>query len=501
MRIALLVVCQALGGLALAPFLAASRHRTRAAVASNHRTRAAAPRVATLDSPARAAATADDDDAYGAWLPVHSVAALSGLGPQKVQILGRDYAVWEDGDGVWSVVEDACPHRLAPLSQGRVNGDTGCLECPYHGWQFDAAGGCTAIPQGEVPRSKNVNANALPTRRTGDLVWAFFDEAQTGEHGLKSETPEQLYPWLDAHPDATFYFRELAYSFDVLVENFMDPAHIPFAHHGLQAVRSDGSPIAMTTLASNETHVETTFEDVIRGKERAGILSFRRPCRYNFQTKRDDGEYKVNLEIYATPVRAGNSRVFFASPLGSAWFVPTWLGHAGSNRFLNTDMWLHDAERVLRSDPRGDRAYVTPTSSDIGANAFRTFWRKSGMADAPPHSFGPARLEDLPPVSRADAIDPWATHAKQCASCRASLRSATRVERVGTAIACAAAFPSGAAATTALLATGLGLRAAAGWTKRVIRGELAPEHVADRSVAAADDKPSPGGRDNTANAE
>ena len=71
----------------------------------------------------------------------------------------------------------------------------------------------------------------------------------------------------------------------------MDPAHIPFAHHGLQAVRSDGSPIAMTTLASNETHVETTFEDVIRGKERAGILSFRRPCRYNFQTKRDDGEY------------------------------------------------------------------------------------------------------------------------------------------------------------------------------------------------------------------
>ena len=90
---------------------------------------------------------------------------------------------------------------------------------------------------------------------------------------------------------------------------------------------------------------------------------------------------------------------------------------------------------------------------------------------------------------------------RRCASCRASLRSATRVERVGTAIACAAAFPSGAAATTALLATGLGLRAAAGWTKRVIRGELAPEHVADRSVAAADDKPSPGGRDNTANAE
>ena len=29
---------------------------------------------------------------------------------------------------------------LAPLSQGRVDGATGCLECPYHGWQFAADG-------------------------------------------------------------------------------------------------------------------------------------------------------------------------------------------------------------------------------------------------------------------------------------------------------------------------------------------------------------------------
>jgi hypothetical protein len=37
----------------------------------------------------------------------------------KVTILGADYAVWEHA-GVWSVTLDACPHRLAPLSQVRV---------------------------------------------------------------------------------------------------------------------------------------------------------------------------------------------------------------------------------------------------------------------------------------------------------------------------------------------------------------------------------------------
>ena len=54
----------------------------------------------------------------GAWLPVGSVAALSGLGPTRVEICGADYAVWEH-EGHWSVLADVCPHRLAPLSQVR----------------------------------------------------------------------------------------------------------------------------------------------------------------------------------------------------------------------------------------------------------------------------------------------------------------------------------------------------------------------------------------------
>ena len=65
----------------------------------------------------------------GAWAPVASVAALSGLGPQKVEMFGRNYAVWEH-KGEWSVLLDQCPHRLAPLSQGRVDDESGCLECP-----------------------------------------------------------------------------------------------------------------------------------------------------------------------------------------------------------------------------------------------------------------------------------------------------------------------------------------------------------------------------------
>ena len=71
----------------------------------------------------------------------------------------------------------------------------------------------------------------------------------------------------------------------------------------------------------------------------------------------DDG-----VEIYAAPIRAGRTRAFFVSP--APGFIPTWLSHAGSNRFLNTDIWLHDTERVLRSDERGDKRYAAATDSD-----------------------------------------------------------------------------------------------------------------------------------------
>lgn len=435
-------------------------------------------------------AAAVSNDARGAWAPVASVAGLTGLGPQAVELFGRTYAVWEH-DGAWSVLDDACPHRLAPLSQGRVDATTGCLECPYHGWQFDANGACTRVPQAE--RLPAARAASLPTRVTGDLLWAFFDEVATGEAGAAGEFPEEIYPWLvgAAERGVAFYVRELAYSFDVLVENFMDPAHIPFAHHGLQGARDDGSPIAMTVLAQNATHCEASFEDVIRGKARKGVVSFRRPARYHFRTLRENGEYETNLEIFVAPVRDGRCRVFFASPLGSK-VVPTWLSHAASSRFLNTDIWLHDAERRLRSSTDGDAAYFTPSSSDLGANLWRKWWRSSGMAASPPHAYGPANPANLDRLDRRSQIDPWKSHAAHCAPCRKALGRTRYADALaGALVAAAVIAPVRRVPAAALLAAGCGLRYAAGRCRAIIQGEDEPSRVADRSVAADDNPPAP----------
>lgn len=37
--------------------------------------------------------------------------------------------------------------------------------------------------------------------------------------------------------------RDLEYGWDTLIENVVDPAHVPFAHHGVQAQRSMAVPL------------------------------------------------------------------------------------------------------------------------------------------------------------------------------------------------------------------------------------------------------------------
>ena len=60
--------------------------------------------------------------------------------PLAVRVLGEDIVLYRRSDGRAVALEDACPHRKLPLSQGRIQGDL--LECGYHGLRFDCSGRC-----------------------------------------------------------------------------------------------------------------------------------------------------------------------------------------------------------------------------------------------------------------------------------------------------------------------------------------------------------------------
>ena len=69
------------------------------------------------------------------------VCAPAELPPGQARLLedgGRRVAVFNVG-GEFHAIDDLCPHRQGPLSEGWMEGFL--VACPWHGWQFDVTTG------------------------------------------------------------------------------------------------------------------------------------------------------------------------------------------------------------------------------------------------------------------------------------------------------------------------------------------------------------------------
>ena len=105
-----------------------------------HRGSPAMIAVAPTATAATPASTATPFSWTKQWYPMAFVKATDKELPTRVELFGEPIALWFDHTvGTWAAMADACPHRLAPLSEGRVDA-AGQIECPYHGWTFSATG-------------------------------------------------------------------------------------------------------------------------------------------------------------------------------------------------------------------------------------------------------------------------------------------------------------------------------------------------------------------------
>jgi phenylpropionate dioxygenase-like ring-hydroxylating dioxygenase large terminal subunit len=148
--------------------------------------------------------------------PVYPARKL-GKGPVQIRLAGRTYALFRDAAGKPAVLADACPHRLAPLSRGRVRPD-GRLACAYHGWHFDASGSGQSPSQPSLSRCDVASFRAVEHM---EYIWM----AAPG-------TPDS------ALPDLSFPDHHYAGPFDVLfdaplhvaLDNFCEDEHTPWVH-------------------------------------------------------------------------------------------------------------------------------------------------------------------------------------------------------------------------------------------------------------------------------
>ena len=377
-----------------------------------------------------------------AWYPVHYIEDLDKTRPTRFTLLEQDLVIWWDPQAnTWQVFIDQCPHRLAPLSEGRVN-EAGLLECPYHGWAFAGSGACEQIPQAapesEAQRSNRACAASLPTRVYQGLLFVYPGQAENAD---KVTIPG--IPPLEEDPDGWVLlntFRDLPYDALTLLENVLDASHIPYTHHKTVGKRDNAAPMQMEVLTSGKQGFTGIWpEGPRKGQLGTQHTTFVAPSlMYHDLTSKQFG--RTLTVVYAVPTRKGECRLFarfpfkFSSKLPSFFIklTPRWYSHIGNNRVLEDDqIFLHIQERLL--EKAADRPYAQacylPTQADRYVMAFRK-WISDFDADPFPGQSLPTEW------SKPALLDRYHSHTQHCGSCRTALANIKRI-RQGALIASA----------------------------------------------------------------
>ena len=85
------------------------------------------------------------------WKDVCALEDIPRLGSRVVKTGACDIALFRTDDDRVFALDDKCPHKGGPLSQGMVAGDR--VSCPLHGWLIEMDSGRAVAPdQGCVRR-------------------------------------------------------------------------------------------------------------------------------------------------------------------------------------------------------------------------------------------------------------------------------------------------------------------------------------------------------------
>src|SRR5215469_5609394 len=121
--------------------------------------------------PMAASSTLSRNYPYNCWW----VAALThevGRSLLARWLLDTPVLLYRTEAGTVVALEDRCPHRLAPLSRGALQGDE--VECGYHGFRFGPNGKCSRVPTMSAPPP--IRVESYPVRESGPFVWIYLGD-------------------------------------------------------------------------------------------------------------------------------------------------------------------------------------------------------------------------------------------------------------------------------------------------------------------------------------
>jgi len=190
-------------------------------------------------------------------------------------------------DGRTAALEDACWHRLLPLSLGRLEGDE--VVCGYHGLVYSTDGRCTHMPSQET-LNPSACVRAFPVLEKHRFVWVW-----PGDPALADPA---LIPDLHWNDDAQWAgdgkLITVQCDYRLVVDNLMDLTHEAFVHGSSIGNRAVAEAPFVATHGDRTATVTRWMENIeappfwagqlrrargVQGKvDRWQIIRFEAPC-------------------------------------------------------------------------------------------------------------------------------------------------------------------------------------------------------------------------------
>ena len=174
--------------------------------------------------------------------------------PLARTLLGEQVVMFRGADGRAAALLDECPHRLAPLSLGKVV--DGVLQCGYHGMAFDGAGACVRVPgQDRIPTK--ALAHSFPVIERHAFIWIWMGDPALAD----SELVPDIFWMTDPAWAISDGYHHLSANYQLLNDNLLDLSHETFVHtHTIGNGAVADSPL---TVSQDGTNVVRAHRDML----------------------------------------------------------------------------------------------------------------------------------------------------------------------------------------------------------------------------------------------
>ena len=149
----------------------------------------------------------------------------------RMHYFSRDMVAWRARSGRVAVMDAYCEHLGAHLGYGgHVEGET--IQCPFHGWQWDADGRNVCIPYEPRPNRGN-RMRTYPVTECNESVYIWHDVAGREPY---FDVPDMFADFDDGRSAADYYPQQRLHRPSValhpqyVLENGVDFAHFTYVH-------------------------------------------------------------------------------------------------------------------------------------------------------------------------------------------------------------------------------------------------------------------------------